>query len=299
MIDSTVDGSTADGPGGAIFTLDGDVTIVNSTLNGNRADDRGGAISGEADVTVVNSTISRNVAVAHVGGGIWSRGDLYVVNSTISNNYAEGKGGGMLAAGVLSLVNSTVVDNIAPVAREHRRRRATRGVRLGHRPGEARRPTAAKPSRPSPTADVSRRLVRLQLRHRRLLRPDGAERRGRHEVRCSASAARQRRHRRDAPAEPGSPVVDRIPAGACGFDPFGYALEGEQHLARFGIDPLALIRADQRGVARPQGAGCDAGAVEVERVAAAAGRRGAAAPAYRRRRGLAARLARTGSRGPA
>ena len=48
MIDSTVNGSTADGPGGAIFTLDGDVTVVNSTLNGNRADDRGGAISGEA-----------------------------------------------------------------------------------------------------------------------------------------------------------------------------------------------------------------------------------------------------------
>ena len=48
VIDSTVSGSTADGPGGAIFTLDGDVTVVDSTLNGNRADDRGGAISGEA-----------------------------------------------------------------------------------------------------------------------------------------------------------------------------------------------------------------------------------------------------------
>ena len=69
MIDSTVSGSDADGPGGAIFTLDGDVTIINSTLTGNRADDRGGAVSGEASVIALNSTISRNLAVAHVGGG--------------------------------------------------------------------------------------------------------------------------------------------------------------------------------------------------------------------------------------
>ena len=32
VINSTVSGSDADGPGGAIFTLDGDVTIVDSTL---------------------------------------------------------------------------------------------------------------------------------------------------------------------------------------------------------------------------------------------------------------------------
>ena len=64
--------------------------------------------------------------------------------------------------------------------------------------------------------------------------------------------------------QPGSPVLDWIPAGACGFVPFGYSLEGEQHLGQFGIDPLAPITADQRGVARPQGAGCDVGAVELE-----------------------------------
>ena len=33
MIDSTIDGSDADGPGGAIFTLDGDVAIFGSTLH--------------------------------------------------------------------------------------------------------------------------------------------------------------------------------------------------------------------------------------------------------------------------
>ena len=41
VVDSTVDRNTADGPGGAIFTLDGDVTVDGSTLNGSRADDGG------------------------------------------------------------------------------------------------------------------------------------------------------------------------------------------------------------------------------------------------------------------
>ena len=62
--------------------------------------------------------------------------------------------------------------------------------------------------------------------------------------------------------QPGSPVVDRIPADRCGFVPFGYSLEGEQHLAAFDIDPLAPIVVDQRGATRPGGLGCDIGAVE-------------------------------------
>jgi hypothetical protein len=62
--------------------------------------------------------------------------------------------------------------------------------------------------------------------------------------------------------QPGSPALDRIPAGACNFVPFGYSLEGEQHLGQFEIDSLAPISTDQRGVSRPQGSGCDAGAVE-------------------------------------
>lgn len=49
LVRSYVDGSDADGPSGAIFTLDGDVAVLNSTLIGNRADDRGGAISGRTD----------------------------------------------------------------------------------------------------------------------------------------------------------------------------------------------------------------------------------------------------------
>ena len=263
VIDSTVDGNTADGPGGAIFTLEGDVTIINSTVNGNRADDRGGAISGEADVTVIGSTIARNAAFAHVGGGVWARSDLFVTNSTISHNYAEGQGGGILAAGVVGLVNSTVADNVAPVGADvgAGSRLKAFGSVIGPPDPE---PVGGQIQPIGPSCRVSRpesfgyNFVSDTscglggpgdvIGTNPMLAPHLADNGGPGETRIPL---------------PGSPVLDWIPPGACGFVPFGYSLEGEQHLGQFGIDPLAPITADQRGVPRPQGAGCDVGAVEV------------------------------------
>ena len=263
VIDSTVDGNTADGPGGAIFTLEGDVTIINSTLNGNRADDRGGAISGEADVTVIGSTVARNAAFAHVGGGIWARSDLFVTNSTIGHNYAEGEGGGVIAAGTVGLVNSTLADNVAPVAANvgAGSRLEVFGSIIGppdpEPVGGQIQPIGAncRVSRPESfgynvISDASCGLNGPGdlIGGDPMLAPHLAENGGLGETRLPL---------------PGSPVVDRIPIGNCAFTPFGYDLEGEQHLGQFAIDPLAPITTDQRGVSRPQDAGCDAGAVEV------------------------------------
>jgi hypothetical protein len=61
----------------------------------------------------------------------------------------------------------------------------------------------------------------------------------------------------------GSPVVNRIPAADCKFQPFGDVLEGEQHLEGLIADRVALAASDQRGMPRPQGPACDVGAVEV------------------------------------
>ena len=270
VIDSTVDGNDADGPGGAIFTLEGDVTIVNSTLNGNRADDRGGAISGEADVTVINSTIARNAAVAHVGGGIWARSDLFVTNSTISNNYAEGQGGGVLAAGTVGLVNSTVIDNIASVAAN-----VGGGARLkafGSIIGPAK--TGPLGGQVQPTEKNCRVSSSRSFGYNFV--SDGScgldgptDAVGSGDPMLEGLGDNGGRGETRLP-EPGSPVLDRIPSGACGFTPFGYDLEGEQHLGRFGIDPLAPITTDQRGVGRPQGGGCDVGAVELSPLSAPA-----------------------------
>ena len=263
VIDSTVSGSTADGPGGAIFTLDGDVTVIGSTLSGNRADDRGGAISGEASVTVINSTISRNLAVAHVGGGVWSRGDMYVANSTISDNYAEGKGGGLHAAGVLTLVSSTVADNVASVG-------ANIGVgerleAFGSVIGPAKVEFNGGQAQPDggQLRHAGLDLARLQRRDRGVVPPDGAHRR-----RSACPPAWSRCARYGGPSETrlpqaASPALDRVPTAACLNPPLPARLEGEQHLAGLVDDLSALLRTDERGVPRPQGPACDAGAVEV------------------------------------
>jgi predicted outer membrane repeat protein len=262
VIDSTVNGSTADGPGGGIFTLDGDVTVINSTINGNRADDRGGAISGEADVTIINSTIARNSAVAHVGGGIWARSDLYVANSTISNNYAEGQGGGILAAGTVGLVNSTVIDNTAPVAANVGAGGVLKAFGSIIGPANVDFPGAQLP----PTATNCQVTGAESFGHN--LVTDGS---------CGLSGASDlvgalpklgklaenggigETRLPDA----GSPVIDGIPPQACGFPPFGDVLEGEQHLEGLVEDRATMMAKDQRGIARPQGAGCDIGSVEV------------------------------------
>ncbi len=262
VIDSTVNGSTADGPGGAIFTLDGDVTVVNSTLNGNRADDRGGAISGEADVTIINSTIARNAAVAHVGGGIWARGDLYVANSTVSNNYAEGQGGGILAAGTVSLVNSTVMDNIAPVAAN-----IGAGQQLeafGSIIGPAKTDNNGGQAQPTETncqvpAARSFGYNFVSDASCRLNGPGDLVGSG---PALGALADNGGPGETRLP-ESGSPVLDRIPPTSCRFAPFGDVLEREQHLEGLIEDRLALIAQDQRGISRPQGAGCDVGAAEL------------------------------------
>jgi hypothetical protein len=60
-----------------------------------------------------------------------------------------------------------------------------------------------------------------------------------------------------------SVALDRIPAELCGFAPFADGIEGEQHLAGL-VDRAALRAGDQRGVPRPQGTACDAGAIERE-----------------------------------
>lgn len=265
VVDSTVDGSTADGPGGAIFTLDGDVTVVNSTLTGNRADDRGGAISGEADVLIVNSTIARNAAVAHVGGGVWARGDLYVANSTISDNYAEGEGGGVLAAGVVDLVYATVIDNVAPVAAN-----VGAGERLeafGSVIGPAKTDFSGAQIQPTET---SCRVSTGRSFGYNVVSDRSCKLAGQRDVvdgglpllgPLAASGGSGEVH---LPA-PGSPALDSIPIGDCTFASFREVLESHHRLAGLVSDLVVLTRGDQRGVARPQGTGCDAGAAEVER----------------------------------
>jgi hypothetical protein len=105
--------------------------VIDSTVSGNRADGgaefggTGGAVFGNGNVTVIRSTFTDNVAEASDdgdggnGGAISINADLTVINSTITGNVAEGassNNGGLSAGGDLTLLYSTVVGNSAASA---------------------------------------------------------------------------------------------------------------------------------------------------------------------------------------
>ena len=102
------------GQGGGIYNA-GTLTVTNSTLSGNSPayyGDGGGIVNDSSGtMTVTNSTLSGNGAYA--GGGIVNRGTATVTNSTFSGNGAN-YSGGIHNAGTLTLTNSTLSGNSAP-----------------------------------------------------------------------------------------------------------------------------------------------------------------------------------------
>ena len=100
--------------GGAIVNVDGELSIVNSSFNGNSAD-WGGAIANWGELSIVNSSFSGNKAEWD-GGAIVNGGELSIVNSSFSGNKAL-SGGAILnfPVGELSIINSTFSHNAAEV----------------------------------------------------------------------------------------------------------------------------------------------------------------------------------------
>ena len=96
---------------GGIFNSGGSVTVSNSTVSGNAAS-FGGGIRNHAILTVSNSTISGNSVGSFRGGGLFNQGTLTVSNSTVSGNSAA-LGGGIYNSGTLTVSNSTVSGNSA------------------------------------------------------------------------------------------------------------------------------------------------------------------------------------------
>jgi len=119
------------GLGGAILTGES-VAVLDSTISGNTAEGglgfggTGGAIFGNGDITIVGSTLSGNTAEASDddgsggnGGAIASNAALTVINSTVTSNVASGASsttGGLASGGDLILAYSTVVGNSAAEA---------------------------------------------------------------------------------------------------------------------------------------------------------------------------------------
>jgi hypothetical protein len=115
---SLIDADAGSGDGGAIYSLDADITLENSTLSGNEAgdalNDSGGAMYiGYGSITLRNTTVSGNQA--NIMGGVSTYdSDLRIESSTISGNQAfAGCCAGAYGGADVLVRNSTIVNNTA------------------------------------------------------------------------------------------------------------------------------------------------------------------------------------------
>ncbi len=105
--------------GGGIYNGDGaTLNLTDSTVSDNATlGQPGGGIYGffNSTINVTSSTVSGNVA-GDVAGGLRTLGDVTIVNSTISGNTSTAWHGGAMFVtdGTVTIVNSTIADNTAP-----------------------------------------------------------------------------------------------------------------------------------------------------------------------------------------
>ncbi|WP_395684141.1 choice-of-anchor Q domain-containing protein [Dokdonella sp.] len=113
MSDCRVSGNTAAFAGGGIASPSGAVTLERCTIDHNTSYLGGGVGTGTGTVTITSSTIEGNGewGTSH-GGGVHALGALVVVDSTISGNLGK-LGAGIAVDGTLSLTRSLVAGNEA------------------------------------------------------------------------------------------------------------------------------------------------------------------------------------------
>ena len=113
---SSLSGNTAMDEGGAIVNFGGGaVTLMDSVVSGNQAVNlRGGGLVNfiGSTMTVVETTVSDNMA-GTLGGGVLNNGTLTLERSTVSGNVAGGAGGGLQAGGTTTMTNVTISGNTA------------------------------------------------------------------------------------------------------------------------------------------------------------------------------------------
>lgn len=245
--------------GGGIFNV-GELQVFSSTVEGNTADEGGGIYGFDAErsvgdlvifglglIEVRDSTIANNTA--RLGGGIYSISlRMTAYNSTFSGNTATEEGGALyvggttLGASTIFLTSATITDNSAPLG------------------------SAIAGAGETPTVRFLANII------------DGS---------CAKSSSavvwESQGYNIESPGNScelvlPSDTVD-VTSGQLNLGPLadnGGEIETETHLPQSGsiaIDAIpeelcsevlpgnSLI--DQRAVTRPQGAGCDAGSVEV------------------------------------
>ncbi|MDU9047970.1 MAG: choice-of-anchor Q domain-containing protein [Candidatus Electrothrix sp. Rat3] len=117
LTNSTISGNIATFSSGGIDSIFGSVTLISSTVSDNTAAEAGGISKQEGSVTLLNSTVSNNTAEA-IGGIKNVDGNIILTNSTVSGNTATVHVGGIYnfqssSDATVTLINSTVTNNTA------------------------------------------------------------------------------------------------------------------------------------------------------------------------------------------
>ncbi|RMG96318.1 MAG: glycosyl hydrolase family protein [Chloroflexi bacterium] len=230
--------------GAGIYNGEGStLNLVDSTVSNNTSGWAGGGVFSffNTSTHVERSVISGNLA-NDVGGGLRLLGNATIVNSTISGNQSTGWYGGalFLTDGVLDMTHTTVADNVSPSFAPASVFVGTFGVS-------------------SATLNLANSIIANNVTDGCFLAPFGS-----------------------GPVSINSLGGNTFTDGTC------FPVAGDQVVSNAGLAPLAdnggptqthaltpgspaidsagaaaCPATDQRGVSRPQGAGCDAGAFEL------------------------------------
>ena len=246
VTDSTLDGNDGGSlSGGGLYTAGAAVTVTHTSVAGNAAGTGGGLALGSfsgfpvGSLSVVDSTISGNSAsfAASGGGGIFvnvggAGATATVRNSTVSGNTSANFGGGIMVMQTSRLVldHATVVRNTGP-----------NGANVFV---AATSLTVGRSALAEPTGGDNCALGGATTSLGFSFADDASCGLGAEDLESGASP------QLGPLALNGGPTRTHLPGAS---SPLG------------GLVPAAscVLAADQRGVARPQGLGCEAGAVEI------------------------------------
>lgn len=241
------------GSGGGIETLSdgtpGTVSLVNSTVSGNTARNGGGGVDADGQATVTGSTIDHNAASQGSkgdGGGI-EAGTVVMTNSTVSNNSDPGDpGGGVYIGGAsatlhyVSIANNSSATGANIAAGVTIRTLTSFGSVVANPLGGGADCEGTTPASMGFNWDQDGSCgFNTATDHSSAGSP------------LLGALANNGGPTQTLLPQTGSGLIDPIPVSSCQ------------------ADGATGITADQRGVTRPQGAGCDIGAVEVAVTAAA------------------------------
>lgn len=240
LTNSTVTAASGTDTGAAINAEH--VLLTDSTLSGNHSGDFGGAVN-TFDITLIRSTVSGNISDGRAGAIAASEATL--INSTVTGNVAEGSAEGPQGAGsgggiyvfTVNLVYSTVDGN---------------GANNG---GNVYAETAIN----SFGSVVAEPLASTNCAGGGATNSSGYN--FSDDASCNFTGTGDRQSAGSpslgALAANGGPTLTMLPGA-------GSALLDAIPVGSCQADGAAGLTTDQRGVSRPQGTGCDIGAVEVE-----------------------------------